>query len=68
MLKAAIYFLVPILLGSVQVHAQEMPKPAPVQKALDGWSNKEALDFLRNFNVNDLTIGAPAALWYHRYA
>ncbi|WP_170763186.1 serine hydrolase domain-containing protein [Ruegeria lacuscaerulensis] len=56
-------------IGAVQqAQAQERPKPDPVSKALEGWSEKETLDYLRNFNIEALVTGSPAALWYHRYA
>jgi hypothetical protein len=48
--------------------AQQKTGPAPVTKALEGWSAKETLGFIRNFTVEQLTTGSPAALWYHRYA
>jgi CubicO group peptidase (beta-lactamase class C family) len=48
--------------------AQQVQGPAPVQKALDGWSAKETLNYIRNFSVAELTTGEPAALWYHAHA
>ena len=48
--------------------AQERPKPDPVAKALKGWSAEETLNYIRNFNIEALVTGSPAALWYHRYA
>ena len=48
--------------------AQETDGPAPVQKALDGWSAEENLNYIRNFSVAELTLGKPAALWYHAHA
>nr|WP_319397975.1 serine hydrolase domain-containing protein [uncultured Carboxylicivirga sp.] len=48
--------------------AQERKGPAPVQKALDGWSAEENLNYIRNFSVAELTLGEPAALWFHAHA
>ena len=48
--------------------AQEKSTPAPVSKALEGWSAEETLDNIRNFSVSDLIITSERALWYHRNA
>jgi CubicO group peptidase (beta-lactamase class C family) len=56
-----------VVLSSICL-AQQAQGPAPVQKALDGWSAEETLNYIRNFSVAELTTGKPAALWYHAHA
>ncbi|WP_083634430.1 serine hydrolase domain-containing protein [Saccharicrinis aurantiacus] len=60
-----LFTMITMLVLSINMNAQQ---PDPVQKALDGWSADETLDFIRNFKVTDLTTAKPAALWYHAHA
>ncbi len=48
--------------------AQDKGSPAPVQKALEGWTAEEILNNIRTFSVSDLIAPTEKALWYHRYA
>lgn len=67
-MKKIILLLVVLTMLVLSTLCQAQQRQAPVQKALDGWSAEETLNYIRNFSIAELTTGEPAALWYHAHA